>query len=230
MKIRASQAGKLMVEPRTKKAKEAGELSETSKSFLDELAIEKHYQRRKVVRTDEMRKGIECEEQAITMLQRQVGEGLFKNEDRYEDEHFTGEPDLISSVVYDTKVPYDIWTFHKAEPPILETGKKTLYYWQLQVYMALTGKSHACLAYCLVDTPEMMLDDILYRAQFKFDGGEDNPECQDYKEELEKAHRYSDIPEEQRVKLFPVERNDEDIDALREKVSQARDYVENWRL
>jgi len=230
MKIRASQLGKLMTQPKTKKAKEAGELSETAKSYLDELAIEKFYKRRKVVRTDELRKGIECEERAITMLQEYVGTGLFKNEEQYENDYFTGTPDLVSTVVYDTKVPFDIFNFHKAEPPVLETGKKTDYYWQLQAYMDLTGVDRACLAYVLVNTPEKMVQDKKYRMQFQYADGEEDLEYQEDVDYLERLHNYDDLELEHKVKLFPVEKCEEDIEAAKDVVVKAKEYLSGWTL
>lgn len=230
-KARASQVGKLMTPPKSKKAKEAGELGETAKSYLDEVAIEKIYGRSKPLRTDELRKGEECEEAAITMLMRQLGEWTEKNGSNYKDEHFSGTPDVIvGNTVYDTKVPFDIWTFHKAEPPILDTGKKTLYYWQLQVYMALTGCTQGQLVYCLVDTPETMLEDKIHRAKFQYEGGDEDPGFEVHQKQLIAAHRYNDIDESERVKMYPVERSEEDIEAMKEKVEQAREYLKDWKL
>jgi len=230
MKIRASQLGKLMTPPKTKKAKEAGELSETAKSYLNELAIETYYKRKRVVRTDELRKGIECEEKAITTLTEYLGEGFFKNEEQYKNDYFTGTPDLVSSVVYDTKAPFEIFTFHKAEPPVLETGKKTDYYWQLQAYMDLVGLDQAYLAYVLVNTPEQMVEDKKYRMQFQYADGEEDLQYQEDVDYLHMLHNYDDLDLSEKVKLYPVDKSEEDLEAARDAVVKANEYIKEWRL
>ena len=234
MKFRASQAGKLMTLPKTKKARENSELSQTTKTFLDQLAIEHYYGRKYVFRNDEVRKGDEQEPEAIAMLIRNEDNWYEKNQKHYENEVLSGTPDVVGKDrVFDTKVPFTIFTFHDAEPPITETGKKTDYYWQLQVYMELTGLSKAELVYCLVNTPEEMITDKTYRAKFQFrqmKDGSDNPEYLEYADKLRWMHEYDDIPEEKRIKKFPIERSQEDIDALYDQIEKSLEYLKDWKL
>jgi len=234
-KARASQLGKLMTEPKTKKAKEAGELSETAKSYLDEVALEKVYGReRPELRTKEIRKGVEVEEQAITALQEVLGGDhgfLTKNEDRMEDDHFTGIPDLLTKdSVFDTKAPWDLLTFHKAEPPIKPTGSFTGYYWQLQAYMALTGREWACLAYCFVDTPEDLVEGDAMKMRFNYPLGEEDPEFQKDADRLRMMHSTEGFTTTDLVKLYWVQRDDEAIDRARNKVGSANEYLKGWKL
>lgn len=219
-----------MTPPKTKAAKENGELSETAKSALDEIAIREIYGREKPLVDEKLQKGKECEEEAISLLTEVEDLFLVKNEKKFNNEFVKGYPDIVEPYVYDTKVPFDIWNFHKAEPPVTSTGKKTEYYWQLMAYLWLTGKQHAYLAYCLIDMPTMMLSARLHRDRYKFSDGEDDPEYKRHVEKVEAAYNYSDIPKDKRVKTFHVERNEEDIEAMQAAIGKGWEYIEKWEL
>jgi hypothetical protein len=217
-----------MVPPQGKEAKANGELSETAKGYLDELIIEKQYGRKKELYGKEITKGNECEGHAITVLSEAENDVFFKNQEQYENNWLTGCPDVIGeTTIYDTKVPWDIWNFHKAEPPVLKTGKKTLYYWQLQAYMDLTGKEQAALVYCLLNTPEKLI--LRETQKFRYLCSTEE-EVQEAIDQTVNNHNYDDLPKEDRIKIFRVGRNDEDIEALHKKVEKAREYVKNWSL
>ena len=62
-KIRASEAGKIMASPKK------NELPVGAQTYLREWYISEKYGRRMPVRTDQMDKGIRCEEQSISLLQ-----------------------------------------------------------------------------------------------------------------------------------------------------------------
>jgi len=239
MKIRASQLGKLMTPPKTNKAKENGEFSETAKTYLNELAVWIYYKRKKIVRTDEMRKGIECEEESITTLTNYLGEGLFKNEEEYANDYFTGTPDLITEEVYDVKTAFDIFTFHNTEPPFWYSWdgrkkdwvlKRTEHYWQLQAYMDLLGLEQGYIARILANTPPKMVEDKKYRMQFQYADGEEDLEYQEDVDYLERLHNYDDLDLSEKVKLYPVEKSEEDLEAAKEAVVTANEYLKDWEL
>ena len=67
-KIRCSAIGKIMTEPRSKKDKETGELSETAKSYCKEWLLENLFNRQNFQGSKYTEKGIEVEQQSIDFL------------------------------------------------------------------------------------------------------------------------------------------------------------------
>jgi hypothetical protein len=147
--IRCSSIGQLMTEPKEKAAKEAGELSKTAKTHLKSVYIREKYGREKEILTKQMKKGIEVEEESITLLARIQKKMLYKNEERLNNEYITGLPDIYEGVsirnassITDIKSSYDLHTF------LANVGEPldSTYYYQLQGYMALSGATKAHIA------------------------------------------------------------------------------------
>ena len=67
--FRCSQLGKLMTEPKLKADKEAGLLSETTKTYIREIWLKNEYGYDEVVITDAMLKGLLCEQDAMQLVQ-----------------------------------------------------------------------------------------------------------------------------------------------------------------
>jgi hypothetical protein len=218
-----------MTEPVTKADKEAGILSKTAKSHLIEIYIAEKYGRRKDVQTKQMRKGIEVEDDAIALLAQSLGKPLSKNSERFTNEFITGHPDVIDLTeaglkVWDVKSSYDLFTFLGNIPDKLNSQ----YYWQLQSYMWLTGATESCIAYCLINTPfgiiEQEKKSLLYKMNVI---SEESPEYVLEASKLELNMMFDDIDQKERLLLFPVQRNDEDIELIKEKVLKARVFLES---
>lgn len=227
--IRSSSVGYLMTEPVTKADKEAGILSKTAKSHLIEIYIREKYGRRKDVQTKQMRKGVEVEDDAIELLAQSLGRPLAKNAERFTNEFITGHPDVLDLTeaglkVWDVKSSYDLFTFLGNIPDKLNSQ----YYWQLQSYMWLTGATESCIAYCLVNTPlgiiEQEKKSLLYKMNVI---SEESPEYVLEASKLELNMMFDDIDQKERLLLFPVQRNDEDIELIKEKVLKARLFLES---
>ena len=148
-KLRASAAGKLMTNPRKK-----GEvLSETTKTYLQEWTKEQIYGVKHVITSKYLTKGIEVENDSISFAEKVLGWNFaVKNEESYEDQFFTGTPDVIfpREKVVDIKSSWDCFTF----PLFSDEVPNKDYFYQLQVYMHLTGLKSAELVYVLMETPE----------------------------------------------------------------------------
>lgn len=218
-----------MTEPVTKADKEAGILSKTAKSHLIEIYIREKYGRRKDVQTKQMRKGIEVEDDAIELLAQSLGRPLSKNTERFSNDFITGHPDVLDLTetglkVWDVKSSYDLFTFLGNIPDKLNSQ----YYWQLQSYMWLTGATESCIAYCLINTPfgiiEQEKKSLLYKMNVISD---ESPEYVLEAAKLELNMMFDDIDQKERLLLFPVQRNDEDIELIKEKVSKARVFLES---
>lgn len=144
-------------------------------------------------------------------------------------EFIKGTPDLYigesinkAEHIVDIKSSYDIFTFFRN----LNNDLNSMYYWQVQGYMYLTGAKSASVAYCLVDTPDVIINDEKRKLMWKMGVATDeNTDFIKACEELERLLTYSDIPINERLIEFHVERNDADIDLIQKKVIAAREYL-----
>lgn len=230
--IRCSTIGSLMTEPKEKAAKEAGELSKSAKTFLKKTYAREKYGRESDIVTKQMQKGIEVEEESITLLSRVFKKMLKKNEIRLNNEFITGVPDIFTGdtidkaeTITDIKSSYDLFSFlpHVGEP--LDRD----YYYQLQGYMALSGAKKANIAYCLVNTPEHIIQAEKYKL-FKVMNviSEEAPEFIAEAMKIEKALTFDDIPKEERVLIFSVDRDDNVIESIYQKVEKAREFLSEF--
>jgi hypothetical protein len=223
--IRSSSVGYLMTEPQSKADKEAGLLSKTAQRHLLEVYIAEKYGRKKDIQTKQMKKGIEVEDESIELLNQYLNKDYSKNTQRFSNEFITGLPDIVAlspNTVVDIKSSYDLWTFLGNLPDKLDN----LYYWQLQSYMWLTGSEKAYIAYCLVNTPFGIIEQEKRYLLNKMDViSEESPEYVQEATKLEFNMTFDDIAVNERVLIFPVERNEDDILRIQYKVEKAREYL-----
>lgn len=196
-KARASSAGKLMVSPRN----ESEALSETTKTYLQEWLKSEIYGVKKEIYSKKIEKGIMLEDEAIDFVVANLDIPFtIKNEKSFEDDFFTGTPDIIlDDTIIDIKVSWDCFTF-----PLFDTEIPTKdYFYQLQVYMHITCKRAAKLVYVLLNTPENLT--------------------------LGMADDYSGVDPKYRIKVFDVKYKPEIIEVLKEKVILANEYINNLK-
>lgn len=145
-KLRASASGAVMTNPKNKSEL----LSETTKGYVYDWMKEQIYGYPKEIKSKYLDRGIELEDVAIDKAIEWLDLPFaIKNEQHYEDDFFTGTPDLVvDGIVYDIKCSWDCFTFPLFEKEIPTKG----YYYQLQVYMHLLGLKKAQLVYVLLDT------------------------------------------------------------------------------
>lgn len=222
-KIRASASGDLMKNDRSGKA-----MGETSKSYCKQWATEKLFNRTKEITTKYTTKGTLQEDLSIDLIEGVLDIGMMLpnrgsdgKQEEFENEFMTGHPDvLMKDPVIDVKSSWDVFTF----PYFAKTvpAKHVMYEWQLQVYMALTKRKKAILAYCLVDTPQHLIErEARY---YCADLGYDELDAEIY-DQFEKRMTYGDIDPELRVKTFEIERDDAKIKAIEDRVKLAREYI-----
>lgn len=222
-KFRASEIGILMTKSRSK----SDPISETAKTRLREIFIREKYGREKLdLRNKFTEKGNMCEADSFELVKKVTGEIYFKNEKRLENEFICGTPDGIKSgvKVLDTKTSWDIWTFAEVN----EKKATKDYYYQILSYMWLANVSVGDLVYCLVDTPEIIINDEVYRASFKY------PELNNGSEEIlnnfKKNYLFNDIPENERVKKYEFVYSDEAVKEVIEGVKLWREYLNGLSL
>lgn len=193
-------------------------LSQTTKSYLKELVVEELFGRRKEISNKYLSKGIAVEEDAITLYSEVTGELFIKNEKHFENDYIKGTPDNKQGKIRDIKSSWDLHTF----PMFEDTIPNKDYEWQLQGYMILTGLELAELDYCLVDTPDILIEDA--KRKFSWQNGYiDLPDDEAQRIELEMT--FGDIPKEFRVKQFFTEYNDKMTRDLYLQIDSCREYM-----
>lgn len=227
--FRCSSLGHLMTEPRSKADKEAGNLSESAKTHLIDVFVSNKYNRQSDIQNKYIQKGLLVEEDSITLYSRVTKKYYKKNELPLNNEFIKGTPDLYAGDsinqakhIIDIKSSYDIFTFFRNHGNDLNS----LYYWQVQGYMDLTGAKSASVAYCLVDTPETIIAEEKRRLMWKMGC---SPEHEDFLlacDELDRLLTYKDIPIAERLMEFHVDRCQEDIDLMHKKVLRGRGYLQ----
>ena len=216
-KIRCSAIGKIMTDPRSK----SEALSETTKTYCRTWLTERVYNRRIEVTSKQMDKGTTMEGVAIDFAANIVEPGAlwFKNEEKFADEYMAGTPDVLAAdTVFDIKCPWSFATF-----PLFETELPNKdYFWQLQGYMALTGRQSAAIIYVLTDAPEHILLDEARKLSYQRGLGGDTTETI---EEVRHLLTYPDIAYGLKFKSFDVARDDAAIEKIRQRVSLCREYI-----
>ena len=216
-KFRCSRLGDLMTDPRAKK----DILAQTTISYLDEIFIYETTGREKDISNKYMEKGLLVEEDSISLLTQVTKRFYVKNKEKYENEYVKGTPDIVENVIIDIKSSWDLWTFAKAE-----VSKN--YYWQLMGYMWLTGRTESLLYYCLVDAPDKLLQDELRKLSWKmFMIDPIDPLYVEAEEKVKKNMIFDDINPEHKVKKFEVKYNEWDIEALKKRIGECREYLCN---
>ncbi len=202
------------------------EFGATAMSYIRECWLRNEYGYDEPVVTNEMLKGLMCEDEAIGVLTRQVpGPWRVKNEEHWESDWFTGTPDVVlDDAIEDVKCSWTIKTYFDVQHP------SALYYAQGQVYMDLTGRDTFRLCHILLDTPEEIVLEEQKRFYFRFNCDEDDPHYIDCYNKLAAMHNVSRIPEDQRIKVFEFKREDAYLEKLRKRVEQARKVYDTLTL
>jgi hypothetical protein len=222
-KERSSQVGKIMTNPRS-----GSGLSETTKTRIEEKFLEDKFGIKKEFWSKATDKGTTEEPISIDLMVRSLGLfGARKNDIYFENDYLTGTPDVIhNGIVYDVKTSFSGSTFPFFENEIPDKA----YFYQLQSYMELTGLRSAKLVYCLVDTPQNMINDEIRRQVWKM---LPDPKYRDLSEsEIETIAEektlsqmtFDNIPEELRIRVYDVEYCPETIEKIKARIDQCREY------
>lgn len=232
-------------------------LSKWCISHLEDWIKENYFGRKKQLDTKQIKKGIECENEAIFVLNKALWVNYTKaryNEwEKMENERCTWHEDIDdveNKKTIDIKVSYSFDSF-----PIVKDELEDNYYWQGQWYMRLKWedyKRHEVIK-VLVNTPAWHLKSLLYNCYNNISKQyEETPEYID--EEYEKAakqiflwHVFDNqltidsnwamlrlkeneiIPYQKRIHTFEISRDDEAIEAIKKRVEECRIWLEqNW--
>jgi hypothetical protein len=196
-------------------------LSQTAKTYVEEQVLLAKYGIVKTFNSRYTDKGNLVEDESIKLASEVLELGfILKNDEHFSNDWVTGTPDVnTASLILDVKSSWDATTF-----PFFATEIPTKdYFFQLQGYLWLTNKTKALLVYCLVNTPLDMVQDEIRRAHWNANL---LTESLDLIDEVQKRHNFDHIPDNRRVKVFEVERDDEVIEQIKERVELCREYYE----
>jgi hypothetical protein len=215
LKIRCSSLGKIMTNPRSKN--EA--LSQTAKSYIEELAREHLFGIKKTFKSRYTDKGNTVEDLSIELVENVLDLSFIsKNVEYFENDFIKGTPDVITdNLIIDVKSSWsgDTFPFFEKELPTID------YYYQVLGYMWLTGRRNAIVAYCLINTPEEIVNDEIRRtawSKYEIEPSEETVR------DVMALHNFDNIPKERRLKAFLVEYNESVIEKMKEKIIDCRKY------
>ena len=199
MKWHPSSIGNLMT---TAKAK-SEILSETAKTYIKKKAKEHYFGFSSSITTKPMIKGKDWEEESIALVNQVRGSFYIKNKERFENEFLTGEPDIIlENTIIDVKTSWSLETW----PATPGEGVNKDYMWQIFAYCWLLDKQEAELIYCMIDTDDLLLGDWDNRS----------------------IHKVSHIDPTKRITVLKYAMLDEYIDQMKEKLSVATEYYNEY--
>lgn len=162
MKWRASQIGKLMTTSRSK----TDVLSQTAKSYIDQLAKEDFFGYTSPIVNRYLDKGTNQELESIQLLNSVRFENYEKNTQRIENDFITGECDILTNdKIIDIKTSWSLDTF----PELPEDIDSKEYEWQGRAYMLLFNRFEFELVFCMVSTWDEFLTQYDHKALHKVD-------------------------------------------------------------
>lgn len=211
-----------------KKRDQPPALSDTCTTYLLEVYAWEKYGKRptssdKIVRY--MQKGKLVEEESITLLSLHDRIPYEKNTERVSNDFIIGEHDILTpdhQKVIDIKSKWDYIMF------LAVIGKPlpAVYKWQTKGYMDILRCPYGEVANCLVNTPESIVNDELKRLFYRMNvATEEAPEYKEAANQLINNMTFDNIPMEQRIYKVPVERTDEEMIPVYERVKLCRTWL-----
>jgi hypothetical protein len=207
-----------------KKKNAKPELSEGAKTYLKELYKDIIFGRSKDIQSKYLSKGIAVEDENINQYNEVNGTFLIKNSERFENDFFTGEPDVIEDILFEFKSSWDYSTF----PLFEEEVPNEDYEDQIQCYLDLLKLPKAKLIYGLVDTPDDLIIDEKRKMAWKLGAIDGLPE--DLDQEITNNMTYADIPKAARIKEFEIYKDEKRLELIKNMIKQAREYLNSLNI
>lgn len=195
-------------------------LSTTAKTLVkDKIRKAKHNAPHKFLGSKETEKGHLVEDDAILFLMQQEFISAEKNTIRFNNEWITGEPDIISDIVYDTKCPWTYWSMPYFKDDIESKSLDAGYDWQQLCYLWLLRENdefepriidEAQLKYILMPTPDKCLgkwDDFSLHIDF-----------------------VEQMNPKDRISTYSIKWDQDRIEMIKTKILAARKYAETLEL
>lgn len=228
----------------------SGNFTDTAKKECVKIFASQGYGRYDEVNAKPLKKGLDVEEDSITLYSVVTKEYFIKNHQRLCDKFITGEWDLHDSIkkithITDIKSSYNLPSFLANKISDVKWTNK----WQGYGYMRLTGATRYTVANCLVNnTAEAINKEKLYKS-YEYGmldkNGNESPEYIEKCKQIERNNIFDiaefkkhnpyfawhnsefdfDIPKELRIIKFDFERNEEDIKLIESEVIKVREFL-----
>lgn len=195
-------------------------LSAGAKTLVKEKVRKaKHNAPHKFSGSKETEKGHLVEDDAILFLMQQEFISAEKNTIRFNNDWITGEPDIISDIVYDTKCPWTYWSMPYFKDDIESKSLDAGYDWQQLCYLWLLRENNefepkiideAQLKYILMPTPNKFLgkwDDFTLHVDF-----------------------VESMNPSDRISTYSIKWDALKIEMIKTKITAARKYAETLEL
>lgn len=194
------------------------ELSQGAKTEVKRLWLENEKGFKEEVTDKKLRKGIQAENDAISLISYVDGKFYVKNRERVSRDHITGECDVIETttvkgedgntyevkIIHDTKCSWNPRTFMAA-------SLTADYEWQGRAYMFLYNADAFRLRHCLVDCPPDVLADEYKNYCYQHNIIDDSlPKYQELIDQFYRNFQYANsglYTREERVKSYHIIRD-----------------------
>lgn len=228
IKFRASSWGNLLTGTKTDK----NAIGDTCAKELLKIYSQEVYGRKKDITTRQMDKGIQAEGDSILLFSQVEGQFYFKNEERLQNDYFSGHPDIFkgdnienAEAIWDIKSSWELDSFL---PKLIEEPNKA-YLAQLNCYFDLCNCDEGGIAYCLVSAPINILESEKQKLLWKMNViSEFSPEYISASKELERLMIFEDIDYRERVIKIPVKKDEELIQKMKNKVPILRQWLKDF--
>lgn len=207
-------------------------LSESCKNYLRSLYLSSRYGNRYSFLSsnegvNQMVRGIKQEDWAVKMLSEFRGKKYFRNKKRLTNEYLIGSADIFdhkdiskATRVVEIKTKGTIVDFNKMIGVDLSESHKL----QVQGYLSLSGKELGEVAYCLVPPLEILIEEQK-ELFYNLDKNKDNPNVDSRWAEIENNIRFNDIPLNEKIISYKVERDNKLIDEINQRVEICREWI-----
>lgn len=195
-------------------------LSAGAKTLVKEKVRKaKHNAPHKFSGSKETEKGHMVEDDAILFLMQQEFISAEKNTIRFTNDWITGEPDIISDIVYDTKCPWTYWSMPYFADDVESKSLDAGYDWQQLCYLWLLRENkdfepkiinEAQLKYILMPTPDKLLS--------KWD---------DFTLHIDFVEQMNPID---RISTYSIKWDESKVELIKLKIEAARKYAETLVL
>lgn len=200
-------------------------LSDTCKNYLRSLYLSQRYGNRYSflggVGVPQMVRGIKQEDWAVKMLSEFRNKQYFRDKKRLKNEYLVGSVDVLdskslqsASSIVEIKTKETIGEFNKRIGVSLEDS----HYLQMQGYLSLANKQVGEVVYCLVPPSE---DKIQEQKELFYELKNNNRKW----ESVESNIRFLDIPLNEKIISYKVEKDEKIINEIYQRVDVCRKWI-----
>ena len=181
------------------------ELPKGAISHIEEMVDRQYFEYKDSFSSRETEKGNMVEDDSIELYNRVFFKSYQKSDRHLESDFLSGHPDIVdenNKMVIDIKSSWSKKTF----PKLPRHADNDTYVWQVKAYLYLLGWTKGQIAYCLISTPESLLNEW----------------------DDDTLHYVDHIPDEKRITIINVELTENDREFIKKRLSAAKEYAEKY--